>query len=130
MSNKTINYINQILEAIRKDKAKNATYQINQNLDISKMTKKQMLKKGNYIYGVNQDTLKDIYINLIFFIECFQDIEFLHLGKWEDPTSKKIIIEIVKFEFDKDKAINQAKKYNQKAIFDIKNNQDITLNYE
>ena len=68
MSNKTINYINQLIERLSKDKQENATYELNQNLELSKMTKKQMLKRGNYIYGINQDTIKDIYINLIFFI--------------------------------------------------------------
>lgn len=128
MSNKTINYINQLIDKISRDKQENATYELNHNLEFSKMTKKQMLKRGNYIYGINQDTLKDIYINLIFFIETFQDMEHLHLGKWKDPQTNKIIIEIVKFEFDKDKAIQQAKKYKQKAIYDIVNNQDIFIN--
>lgn len=128
MSNKTINYINQLIDKISKDKQENATYELNHNLELIKMTKKQMLKRGNYIYGINQDTIKDIYINLIFFIETFQDIEHLHLGKWKDPQNNKIIIEIVKFEEDKEQAINQARKYKQKAIYDIVNNQDIFIN--
>ena len=130
MSINTINFINQIIETIKQDKQEGATFSLNQNLELKKLSKNEMLKYGNYIYGKNQEHYKEITLTLIFFIECFQDIQHIFLGKWKDPKTKKIIIEIVNIEKDKEKAIQQAKKYQQKAIYDIRAEGDIYLKYE
>lgn len=121
---KNIKTINHIVNLILFNDLQNGTYQLSQNLELSKMTKSQMLKFGNFIYGLKKE---------------FPSIEFLDywknkvgkqplfLGKWKDNKNNKWIIEIVEFETNKDKAIKKAIEAKQYSIWDISKEEEIIL---
>ena len=48
-------YINYIRNLILLNDLQNGTYQLDQNLNLSKMTKKQMLQEGKFIFGIKKE---------------------------------------------------------------------------
>lgn len=132
MKNINENFNNIIYEMVIKkiinDKDKNATFSLDRNLNIIKLSNKTMLKYGNFVYGIKEDTMKKIIENIYIFLNYGKD-QKIFLGKWKDPKTNKIIIEIVKFGINKNKVINLAKYYKQYSIYDIKNNNEIVLKY-
>ena len=102
---KDIRNINKIRNLILFNDLKNGTYQLSQNLELSKMTKKQMLQEGNFIYGIKKEFPT---IEFLDYWKTRVGNQPLFLGKWKDPKTKKWIIEIVEFEKDKQKAIKKA----------------------
>lgn len=121
---KNIKNINYIRNLILFNDLKNGTYLINENLEISKMDKKQMLKEGNFIYGIKKE------FPTIEFINYFRERvgkQKIFLGKWKDPKNNIWIIEIVEFGNDKMEVIELANKYKQFSIWNIEKEEEIIL---
>ena len=121
---KDIRNINKIRNLILFNDLKNGTYQINQNLELSKMSKKQMLQEGNFIFGIKKEFPT---IEFLDYWKTRVGNQPLFLGKWKDPKTKSWIIEIVEFEKDKQKAIKKAIEANQFSIWDIEKEEEIIL---
>ena len=121
---KDIRNINKIINTIKLNDLKNGTYQLTQNLELSKMSKKQMLNEGNYIYGIKKE------FPTIEFLEYWKSRvgnQPLFLGKWKDLKNNKWIIEIVEFETSKEQAIKKAIKQKQFSIWDIEQEEEIIV---
>ena len=121
---KDIRNINKIIKLIKLNDLKNGTYQLTQNLELSKMTKSQMKKEGNFIYGIKKEFPSIEFIN---YWKSRVGKQPLFLGKWKDPKNNKWIIEIVEFEKDKEQAINKAIKANQFSVWDINKEEELIL---
>ena len=121
---KDIRNINKIRNLILFNDLKNGTFQLSQNLELSKMTKKQMLSEGNFIFGVKKEFPTIEFIN---YWKTRVGKQPLFLGKWKDPINNIWIIEIVEFEKDKQKAIKKAIEANQFSIWDIEQEEEIIL---
>ena len=120
---KDIRNINKIRNLILFNDLKNGTYQLNQNLELSKMNKKQMLLQGKFIYGIKKEFPTIDFIN-----HWKENVgkQPLFLGKWKDPNNIWII-EIVEFEEDKEQAIKKAIEAKQFSIWDIEKEEEIIL---
>lgn len=121
---KDIRNINKIINIIKLNDLKNGTYQLNENLELSKLTKKQMKEKGNFIYGVKKE------FPSIEFLEYWKEKvgnQPLFLGKWKDIKNNIWIIEIVEFEVNKEQAIKKAIEAKQFSIWDIEKEEEIIL---
>ena len=121
---KGIRNINKIRNLILFNDLKNGTYQLNQNLELSKMNKKQMLLQGKFIFGIKKE------FPTIEFLEYWKSRvgkQPLFLGKWKDPKNNNWIIEIVEFEKSREQAIKKAIEAKQFSIWDIEKEEEIIL---
>lgn len=124
---KYLNQIQFITLIIEQDKAENATYQIDENFNIDKLTKSDLMERGRYILGIGAESDK---IDYFFHFEQNLGKNKIYVGKWKDPQTNKILIEIVEFRDKIEDATRDARKHKQYAIYGILEERDIILIYE